>query len=372
MMLETIRALFTRKLEKVGRPTFSTRAYDAAAGGRRWRDAGATPSIQAAVLAGREPVARRARDANINQPLANSAVEVWTGEAIGTGMRPVPQTGDDALDKILADRFEAWTDECDYFGLESFYGWQATACRRAFVDGEFFSLMVFADEQLRIKALDSAQVNPALSMELPNGGLVIAGVEVDAGGKPVAFHIYRNWIPGLPLLRGLESVRIDAQDVLHLFRPDAAGQTRGMSRLASVLLRLRELDSLTDGQLVRLKIGALLAGFVTDSDGTLLQDGATPGSEASLEPGTLQRLKPGESIEFSRPPEIGAESNAFQKAVIREIGAGVGVPSFMLDHDLSEVNFSSARTAIIAFRRRVEAWQDAFVFKCCARSIVAS
>jgi lambda family phage portal protein len=157
-------------------------------------------------------------------------------------------------------------------------------------------------------------------------------------------------------------VRIDAADVLHLFRPDAAGQTRGMSRLASVLLRLRELDSLTDGQLVRLKIGALLAGFVTDADGTLLQDGATPG-EASLEPGTMQRLRPGESVEFSKPPEIGAESNAFQKAVIREIGAGVGVPSFMLDHDLSEVNFSSARTAIIAFRRRVEAWQDAFAFQ---------
>ncbi len=306
-MLETIRALFTRKPENLLRSKLSTRAYDAAAGGRRWRDAGATPSIQAAVLAGREPVARRARDSSINQPLANSAVEVWTGEAIGTGMRPVPQTGDDALDKILADRFEAWTDECDYFGLESFYGWQATACRRAFVDGEFFSLMVFADEQLRLKALDPAQVNPALSMELPGGGLVISGVEVDAGGKPTAFHIYRNWIPGLPLLRGLESVRIDAADVLHLFRPDAAGQTRGMSRLASVLLRLRELDSLTDGQLVRLKTGAFLAGFLTTVDGGgALGEQTVPG-EVTLEPGTMTRLGPGESVEFSKPPEIGSE-----------------------------------------------------------------
>jgi capsid protein len=129
------------------------------------------------------------------------------------------------------------------------YGWQATAARRSFVDGEYFTLMVFENDELRLKALDPAQVNPALSMELPGGGLVIAGVEVNDGGRPVAFHIYRNWIPGLPLLRGLESVRIDAADVLHLFRPDAAGQTRGMSRLASVLLRLRELDSLTDGNL---------------------------------------------------------------------------------------------------------------------------
>jgi capsid protein len=128
------------------------------------------------------------------------------------------------------------------------------------------------------------------------------------GGRPVAFHIYRNWIPGLPLLRGLESVRIDATDVLHLFRPDAAGQTRGMSRLASVLLRLRKLDALMDGQLVRLKIGALLAGFITETDDQLMQEGGTAPGEATHEPGTMQRLKPGESVEFSKPPEIGAAS----------------------------------------------------------------
>lgn len=358
-MFDRIRAIFSSRPQ----PGIATRSYDAAAGGRRWRDAGATPSIQSAVLAGREPVARRARDASINQPLGNSAVEVWTGETVGTGMRPVPQTGDDALDKVITDRFEAWTDRADYFGLQSFYGWQATAARRDFVDGEFFAMMLLDGDELRVKALDPQQVNPALSMELPGGALVISGVEVDAGGKPIAFHVYRNWIPGLPLLRGLESVRIDAADMLHLFQPAAGGQTRGMSRLASVLLRLRELDSLMDSQLVRLKIGALLTGFVTDSDGTLLQDANAAPGEASLEPGVMQRLKPGESVEFSKPPEIGAESNEFQKAVVREIGAGCGIPSFMLDHNMSEINFSSARVAIVAFRRRIEAFQDHLAFQ---------
>jgi capsid protein len=162
-MFEAIRALFSRK-------PIRERSFDAASGGRRWRDAGMTPSIQAAVLAGREPVARRARDASINQPLANSAVEVWTGEAIRTGMRPVPQTRDDALDKIIADKIEAWTDRADYFGLESFYGWQATAARRSFVDGEYFTLLVFEGDELRLKALDPAQVNPSLSLELPGVG----------------------------------------------------------------------------------------------------------------------------------------------------------------------------------------------------------
>jgi capsid protein len=122
------------------------------------------------------------------------------------------------------------------------------------------------------------------------------------------------------------------------------------------LLRLRELDALSDGQLVRLKIGALLTGFVTDADGTLMQGDAV--GEASLEPGVMMRLRPGESVEFAKPPEIGSESTEFQKAIIREIASGVGIPPFLLDGDMAEVNFSSARVALIAFRRRIEAWQE--------------
>jgi lambda family phage portal protein len=290
-----------------------------------------------------------------------AAVEVFAGEAIGTGMRPVPQSGDDELDKIISDNFESWTDRSDYFGAQSFYGMQSVAAKRFFVDGEFFCLLIIEDGELRLKPLDPAQINSALSMETA-AGLVISGIEVDNGGRPVAVHIYRDWAPGLPLLAGLESMRVDISDVVHVYLPEAAGQVRGMSRLAAVLLRLRELDALTDAQVVRQKIGALMCGFVTDSDNTLLADGAVL-NEASLEPGCMMRLRPGESVEFSRPPEIGSESNEFQAAVIREIGAGVGIPAFILDHNMSEVNFSSARTAIIAFRRRIEAFQDHFAYQ---------
>jgi lambda family phage portal protein len=244
---------------------------------------------------------------------------------VGSGCRPVPQTGDDALDAIILAAWDSWCNRADYFGLTNFEGLQAMAARRQFVDGEAFFLLVIDNDELKIKALDPAQVNPALSMLLPTGGLIISGIEVDAGGKPVAAHVYKDWIPGLPLLRGLLSVRIPIEDVIHLYHPEAPGQCRGMSRLASVLMRLTELDGLTDGQLMRQRIGSLLAGFITDADGTLLDERPHEG-EVSLEPGTMQRLRPGESVTWSDPPEIGTEANEFQKAIIREIGAGAGIP----------------------------------------------
>ena len=231
---------------------------------------------------------------SINQPLANSAVEVWTGEAIGTGMRPVPQTGDDALDRIIADRFEAWTDRADYFGLEVVL-WLAGDGGAAFLyRRRIFHLDGFGyGEELRLKALDPAQVNPALSMELPGGGLVIAGVEVDAGGKPVAFHIYRNWIPGLPLLRGLE---IGAHRRCGRAASFQTGRGRADARhVAACVCLACGFGNWTRSRTASLfasRSARLLAGFVTDADGTAVAGWQRHRARRStLEPGTMQRLQ---------------------------------------------------------------------------------
>jgi lambda family phage portal protein len=348
-------------IHKATAPPAAERSYDAATGGRRFDKTAATPSQITAGLAGREPAARRARYAANNAPLGASALAVWQGEAVGSGMRPAAQTGDSALDKEIDAAFADWAARADFFATTSFYALQALAAGRMFVDGEIFILLVIdpATGELRLKALDNAQMVSTLYQELAGGGIIVSGVECNEGGRPIAYHIYKRWIPALPLLTGLTIYRVLAADVVHGFICETPGQVRGMTRFAASLLRLHEYDQFVDAQVVRQKVGALLCGFVTDADGTLMQEGAAPG-EASLEPGTMQRLRPGESVNFSDPPEIGSESNEFQRALIREIAAGLGIPSFMLDHDMSQVNFSSARVAIIAFRRRIDAWQQHF------------
>jgi capsid protein len=208
--------IFKRTPKPIAKRGFTGVAgVEAGGGSRRFRGAGALPNLQSAVLAGREQVARSARYMVANTPLGTSAADVWVSEAVGSGLRPVPGTGDDSLDAIILAAWDSWCNRADYFGLTNFEGLQAMGARRQFVDGESFFLLVIDNDELKIKALDPAQVNPALSMELPSGGLIISGIEVDAGGKPVAAHVYNDWIPGLPLLRGLVSVRIPIEDVIH-------------------------------------------------------------------------------------------------------------------------------------------------------------
>lgn len=138
------------------------------------------------------------------------------------------------------------------------------------------------------------------------------------------------------------------------------GQVRGVSWLAPILQLLRDLDEASDAQLLRQKIAAMLAGFVTTQDGGAAAfTGEQSGQEltASLEPGTLQALNPGEDVTFSEPARIGSESIEFLKMIARQVAAGLSIPYELLTTDLREVNYSSARVGLIEFRRKVEAIQ---------------
>ena len=54
----------------------------------------------------------------------------------------------------------------------------------------------------------------------------------------------------------MDPLRVPAADCLHLFKPLAAGQLRGITWLAPVLLRLHELDQFEDAALVKAKVAA--------------------------------------------------------------------------------------------------------------------
>ena len=80
-----------------------------------------------------------------------------------------------------------------------------------------------------------------------NGNVIRAGIEFDRLGRRVAYHLYRahpedGALAPMSGNGGTETVRIDAPDILHLFRPLRPGQIRGEPWLARALVKLNELD----------------------------------------------------------------------------------------------------------------------------------
>ncbi len=348
-MLGPIRKLVTK---------LRTRRFDAAAGGRRWQGVQTFGSINSEIGAAAGPVRRRASYFARNNPWVTNAVNALVAGAVGAGLKPQSQHPDPAMRAALHTRWLRWTSDADADGVTDAYGLQALAVRSMVETGECFALFVFTPAGLRVRLLDAEMVPMDETRELGAGRRIIQGVELDADGTRAAYHVYAER-PDVPML-STALRRVAATEMAHLFAPLSPGQVRGMSWLAPILLRLHELDLYEDAQLVRQKVAALFAGFVIDPSGTAPGfEGATVNGvlTTGLEPGTLKVLPPGMDIKFSDPAKIGSDTTDFLKLQLRAVAAGLGVPSYLLDGDLSQANYSSLRAALVEFRVRLEALQ---------------
>lgn len=342
---------------------FGIRTYDGGAGGRRWRGAGEQPSTTSAILAARATIKNRARYQVGNNALARAGVDAWQSALVGSGIKCQSSHPDPNVRAHINAALEAWTDFADADGVQDFYAMQGMVAGRMVVDGEcLISHQVTEAGRYGLRVLDIDQLDGSMTRELGGGARIVQGVEFNASGERVAYHIFRDR-PGIATT--LQSIRVPGENLCHVFRPESPGQVRGLSWFAPVLLLSRERDETVDAIAKKIKITNMLAGFVIDPSGASAGFPVVPGEtpsldgvlEGGLEPGTLKILNAGQDIRFSEPGSIGPEAIQFLTLTAREIAAGLGVPYESLTGDLSQVNYSSIRAGLVEFRRRVEAIQ---------------
>jgi lambda family phage portal protein len=294
-----------------------------------------------------------------NNAVAARAAQAFVDNVIGPGITLLPKIGDAEIKSLLLKRWNRWAEISDADGLLNWYGQQALAARSMFVDGEVFVRMLTGgDGTLRLQLLPPEFIDAMITRDN-----VIAGIEFE-GSRRSAYYVY-EWHPGQPG-RFPRSLRIPASEMLHIFRPKTPGQLRGATELMAILGRLNDLDQFDRATLVKQKTGALLTGFITTpNDNPLGASRAEDGAwTASLEPGTIQRLSPGESMEFSDPPETAGYAD-FAKTQLRLIASGLGLPYNVVTGDLSDTSYSSARVGLIEFRKYIDALQWQFIHMLC-------
>lgn len=323
-------------------------------------------NINALVSSGGPRLLARSRELVVTNGYAANACEAFSANLVGDGIKPSSLIEDADLRDRVQRLWLAWTDEADADGLTDFYGLQAMVAREMFVAGECFvrlrprraedGLLVPLQAQL----LQSEMLPFDKTETAANGNRIRCGIEFDAIGRRVAYH-FRRRHPGDSTDQGEvipETVRVPAEDVLHVFRPIDAGQIRGLPHVAPAMVRLFLLDQYDDAELDRKKTAAMFAGFITktapeeqlmgeieaDLDGAAI---------ASLEPGTMQVLLPGEDVKFSSPADVGGGYEAFQYRTLLSIAASVGLPYHLVTGDVRQANYSSLRAELVEFRRRI-------------------
>jgi lambda family phage portal protein len=345
------------------------RHYEAAQPGRRtsgWHRSGA--DANAANGPALAALRWHSRDLVRNNGWARQALQVIARNSVGWGIVPKPVgAGAEAVERAreLWKRWAADTTECDADGRLTFYGLQRLAIetiaesgevlirrrRRRAEDGLAIPLQL---QVLEPDFLDTAK--DAISG--PSGGPIIQGVEFDAIGRRVAYWLFEEH-PGSNRNASFVSRRIPAADILHVFRVERPGQVRGVSWFAPAIVKLKDFDEYEDAVLMRQKIAACFAAFVTETDGVDNPIGAKDPENPlveTLEPGLVSYLPPGKNITFAAPPPAG-DNESFSATTLRRIAASMGVTYEDLTGDYSKVNFSSARMARLAHWANVHDWR---------------
>ncbi|MDE3037357.1 MAG: phage portal protein [Pseudomonadota bacterium] len=357
-----------------------TRAYEGAKVGRR-TDSWFTPSTSANTeiyVAGRK-LRDRARDIVRNNPYGKKARRIFSDNFVGTGIIPQARVASDRLNKQIMAAWNQWSSECDYDGNCDFYGLQAQIVRAMFESGECFVRYrdrMSADDNsvpMQLQVLEADFLDLTKNYEMPDmSGYIRQGIEFDKNNKRVAYWMWPVH-PGDTIMvwPRLNSVRIPADQILHIFEKDRPGQIRGVTSFASVINRLKDLDDYDDAELWRKKIESCFAAFVIQNSGSegpvlgnIASTGPTdatnpqPSRVETFRPGMIEYLKPGEDVRFGNPTSD-ANYPSYQRVQLHAIAAGLGVTYEQLTGDLSQVNYSSLRAGLLEFRRSIETlrWQ---------------
>ena len=345
--------------------------FDASASQRRLRGFRPTRAHVNALLQAAGPdINARARWLVRNNGYAQNAIDSWSANAIGVGIKPSSMIRVASRKKAVQRLWLDWTDEADAEGLTDFYGLQRRAAREVFMTGEVFlrfrprRMQDRLSVPLQLQMLPSEMLPIEQNAVLTGGRAIRQGIEFDAIGQRIAYHFYRRH-PGDPTEKGLagETVRVPASDVLHIIDPVEAGQLRGVSRFAPAIVKLFLLDQYDDAELDRKKVAAMYAMFVTSP---LEADPLEGDPSDEVAPGQIVRLDPGEDVKVADPADSGSTYEPFQYRTLLQVSAALGIPYAYLTNDMVKGNFANSRLSLMEFRRRVEAWQHSvMVYQMC-------
>lgn len=351
----------------------AVRNYDGATFGRRtagWRATNASANV---AIKGALPTLRaRARDITRNTWWGNRIKSVVVAHAVGSGIMPKPNTGNKKLDKRVKAAWKKWGEQCDAEGQLNIDGLLALATGCIIESGEVLGRMIPVSPSdvprgvvpLELQLLEPDHLDGSRDRMMTSTAIVDQGIEYNHRGKRKAFWIFKVHPGARGIVMPHTSVRIAADDMLHVYRKDRIGQGRGVPWVAPVMLTGRDVADLQEAVVVKSRIEACLAAFIKTSNtartlaGSINEnkpDGGTrrieqfaPGMVAYLDQGEeLQTVNPSSSIQF----------DAVLKTAFQCLAAGAGITYDQLTGDLSRANYSSLKSGKIEFRRVIEQFQ---------------
>jgi len=341
----------------------TTRAYAAAQSGRlnaNWTTVTGNPLSD--IRSGIKLVRDRARDLQANDPTGAHIIRTWQNNVPGPkgfsfkskATLADNRTSDEAGNKAVEAAWYDWSkpQHCSVHGKMSRRMIEHFVTAQIGRDGEFLIRKVYNKSKygFQLQPLEVELLDESYNDRSGNN-LVVMGVEVDTWGKPQAYWIrvpnQNARMYGYYLSSSRE--RIPADQIYHGFDFQYACQTRGISWLAPIMLRMKALTDWEQYQWAAAQVNSAYAMIFKDQNGTTTRpfDGKKPDPDT----GKIE-------MEFSEAmiKDIGNKDVVIDRAEFpnqmygeylrlmeQRVGTGVEMDYPHISGDLSQTNFSSAR-----------------------------
>lgn len=357
---------------------------------------GFQPSVMAPdaeIGPGRKKITARARDLVRNNGWAAGAVNKEVDSIIGGNFRPFckPDWRALGLDSDWAKEFKAeveakwrsYADDprklADTTRSQTVSQMFGTGYRAYLIEGE--ALGVVSWRKRRPTHTTLRLVDPDLlsnPFDQPDSEFRRGGVDLTRDGAAWRYHFRQghenatwNGMQGYrwkSILR--ERSDTGRPQVIHFFDKLRDGQTRGVSRMASIVEKLRMEDHYAKVELQAAVINAVLAAFIKSPMGPEVVDDMFGEGDAKgflsmqserqafydknrirLGGSRVSMLYPNDEIGMVQTARPAAQFADFEAAVLRQIASGLGISYEQLASDWSKTNYSSARAALIEIWR---------------------
>ncbi|MEY2654846.1 MAG: hypothetical protein RLZZ524_1874 [Pseudomonadota bacterium] len=309
-------------------------------------------SAAAEVSGGGAKVRAKVRDLERNNPLVAGIVRKRTTMIVGdmVGCKPIIRDGDGqpmrALNDQIEQRFYAWAATCGADGSSLTEICQLVQNHKT-MDGEFIVKDILGDSY-SLQPLETDYLDTLKGQD---------GVEYNELGRATGYWLYAGH-PGDVGLMGrktsLESSLVSASMIHWFAERSRASQHRGISPLASAVLRLYGLDDLEDSELVAARSSASF-GLVIESPmagttpwttyGTGTDVPADPNGRPKeyLDSGAVLRIGSGEKAYSFKSERPNSNFDSFHRGRQRSTAGATGLSYESATGDYSQVNYSSAR-----------------------------
>lgn len=304
-------------------------------------DAAMNPSV-------RKTLRSRARYEVGNNCYARGIVNTLANDCIGTGVHLQMLTDSEPFNQSIEREFNLWSKEIHL-------PQKSTVARKAMIEsGEVFLILTNNPKlkgpiKLDIALIEADQVVSPFSVGLQLDPNIIDGITFDEFRNPTSYNIPSQHPGSLSTVVSIEKNLVAAENVIHLFRADRPGQSRGIPEITPALPLFALLRRYTLAVVESAETAANLSWILKTSNaalepGDLYQAGKDEVFDVfELERGMGMMLPMGWDTQQMDPKQPTTTYPEFKDQLLNEIARCLNMPFNIAAGNSKDYNYASGR-----------------------------